>query len=585
MNLPGSEIGEAERDDLPVYRFANVVVDVARQQLWVEAVEVACQPLAFRLLVMLCEARGALVSRQALFDRLWPGGQEIGDTALTQLIWRLRGALGPAAEAIKTVRRGGVRLDADVRADPLRAPPAEPVEPRVDSPAASGQGPPRSRARWRIGAVFAVLALVGALVFALRDPLVGAEYAIRVGDLDAGRTDTADLLRRAFEAERAADKGRARELFEQITRRDERSPVAPALLAIYSFGAPADVARWAATAKARLRESTPAYTRLLVELAQVIDTSAPAARQVEDAMLDLRPNAWRLHLAIAHQHMSQREFGRALAAYRRVPLDALGPAVMVYVLSDRASLGDADAVAAELDAGRLAHSPALEACVRARLAYTRGRWAQAVAESDRAVALADADRAYDNAMKIAEVGALAAFAGGDAGATARFSRVLARCGEGRSLCVVRMRGFLAVLAARAGERDIAARRLAEAWDVAQLEWERAALHLVALEYGLAPPGTTHDVAAGLGTDPSYAGVGELLRAWQAFADGDRDTARHGLARARLEGVAATYFAEHAQLLGARIGEPPARCTVDPPFPNSVRIAACVELAAMAEVSK
>ncbi|HJU38888.1 MAG TPA: winged helix-turn-helix domain-containing protein, partial [Tahibacter sp.] len=123
MNLPGTSLSDAARDDLPVYRFANVVVDVARQQLWVDAAEVACQPQAFRLLVMLCEARGGLVSRQALFERLWPGGQEIGDTALTQLIWRLRGALGPAAEAIKTVRRGGVRLDADVCVDPLREPP------------------------------------------------------------------------------------------------------------------------------------------------------------------------------------------------------------------------------------------------------------------------------------------------------------------------------------------------------------------------------------------------------------------------------------------------------------------------------
>ncbi|HSX63011.1 MAG TPA: winged helix-turn-helix domain-containing protein, partial [Tahibacter sp.] len=117
MNLPRSEPAAAGIDGAPVYRFANVAVDVARQQLRVDEAEVACQPLAFRLLVMLCEARGALVPRSVLFDRLWPGGQDIGDTALTQLIWRLRGALGPAADAIRTVRRGGIRLDAELQVD------------------------------------------------------------------------------------------------------------------------------------------------------------------------------------------------------------------------------------------------------------------------------------------------------------------------------------------------------------------------------------------------------------------------------------------------------------------------------------
>lgn len=583
MNVPSSRIGESVGDELPIYRFENVVVDVARQQLWVDDIDVACQPQAFRLLVMLCEARGALVSRQVLFDRLWPGGQEVGDTALTQLIWRLRGALGSAAEAIKTVRRGGVRLDADVRADPLREPPPVPDASRAAPP---GEPEPSfsRRAGWSLVAAVVLIAAVAAIVLAYRDPLVGADYEIYASDLDAGRSDTVDLLRKAFAAKHASDGGRGRQILQQVVQLDTQSPVAPALLAIQAAGEPGEIQHWLAVAQSRLRPETPPYARLLVQLAQVAEDDV-VARQIEGAMLDLRPNAWELHLALAHRYISTREFGLALAAYRRVPLDALGPRVIVYVMSDRASLGDADAIEAELDAGRLAHSPSIEAYVRARLAYTRGRWAQAMAQTDRAVVLSDRDRAHDNARKIAEVGAIAAFVSGSPDTSERFSQVLTRCGSDHPMCSSRVRSFLAVLAARAGEPDVAARRLAEAWDDAKSDWERAELHFVALEHGLAPRGAIDEVADALGPSTSYSGIGELLRAWRAYAAGDREDAVRRLARARLEGVVRTYAGEHALLLGARLGEPPARCTVDPPFPNSVRIAACVELAAMAEVSK
>ncbi len=584
MNLPRSEPAAAGIDGAPVYRFANVAVDVARQQLRVDEAEVACQPLAFRLLVMLCEARGALVPRSVLFDRLWPGGQDIGDTALTQLIWRLRGALGPAADAIKTVRRGGIRLDAELQVDAAAPSATAPAAPAVDAgmAAAPASVPTRARPRWRrprllAGALIVMLLGLG-LAMSLHDPSIGAEYDLRASDLDAGRGDTAGLLRLAFAAERAADTGRARELLLQVAELDTRSPVAPALLAMQSYGNPPELERWAALAKSRVRDETPAYTRLLVELARHLRDNGDRARQLQDAMLDLRPNAWRLHHALAHHHLARRAFGKALTAYRNVPLDELGPGVVVYVLGDRASLGDADAVEAELDAGRLRGAPMLETYVRARLAYTRGRYADAIAAADRSVALADAARAYDNATKMAELGALSAYVSGSADTGERFAHLLPRCGELQRICRARTLGFLAVVAMRAGERELAARYLADAFGIATHDWEQAALQMAALQFGIASPRTTEDIAGKLGSQSDYAGNAELLRAWQALADGDRDTAARRLERARVEGVMDTYFAEYALLLGARLGERVAPCRVDPPFPNSLRITACAEVA-------
>lgn len=112
-------MAEAEPSHAPsprpaAYRFAGVVLDLHRGCLRVDGTEVAAAPLLLQLLQCLCESEGRLLPRQLLFDTLWPGGQVVSDAALSQLIWRLRAALGPYAECIATVRGSGVRLDAPV---------------------------------------------------------------------------------------------------------------------------------------------------------------------------------------------------------------------------------------------------------------------------------------------------------------------------------------------------------------------------------------------------------------------------------------------------------------------------------------
>jgi DNA-binding response OmpR family regulator len=90
----------------------QVEVDTARQRVWVGGAEVICQPRVYQLLVMLCEAGGAVVTREEIFARLWKGQAIASDESLTQVAHRLRAVLGPASAAVRTVRGTGFRLDA-----------------------------------------------------------------------------------------------------------------------------------------------------------------------------------------------------------------------------------------------------------------------------------------------------------------------------------------------------------------------------------------------------------------------------------------------------------------------------------------
>jgi DNA-binding winged helix-turn-helix (wHTH) protein len=94
------------------YRFHDVVVDTARQVVSIAGQEVTCQPRVFQLLHLLCAAGGAVVARDAILARLWPGQAVVSDESLTQVVHRLRATLGTHGAAVRTVRGAGFRLDA-----------------------------------------------------------------------------------------------------------------------------------------------------------------------------------------------------------------------------------------------------------------------------------------------------------------------------------------------------------------------------------------------------------------------------------------------------------------------------------------
>src|SRR5262245_51702862 len=77
---------------------------------------VKLEPKAMVVLLFLAEQQGRVASREALLSAVWPG-VVVGDDSLTQVIIKLRKALGDAAEQpayIETISKGGYRLIAPV---------------------------------------------------------------------------------------------------------------------------------------------------------------------------------------------------------------------------------------------------------------------------------------------------------------------------------------------------------------------------------------------------------------------------------------------------------------------------------------
>ena len=107
-----------------MYRFGPFTLDTAAYRLLNGSTEVALTPKAFDLLRHLLERPGTLVSKEELFERVWPD-VAVTDNALTQVVSDLRQALGDAAGApayVQTVARRGYRFIGSVE---LRAAPAD----------------------------------------------------------------------------------------------------------------------------------------------------------------------------------------------------------------------------------------------------------------------------------------------------------------------------------------------------------------------------------------------------------------------------------------------------------------------------
>src|SRR6476620_2470282 len=74
---------------------------------------------AFDVLMALIEARGAVVSKDALASRVWPG-QIIQDTALQSQVSALRAALGADRDLIRTISGRGYQFAGEICDDPPR---------------------------------------------------------------------------------------------------------------------------------------------------------------------------------------------------------------------------------------------------------------------------------------------------------------------------------------------------------------------------------------------------------------------------------------------------------------------------------
>jgi hypothetical protein len=78
-------------------------------------------------------------------------------------------------------------------------------------------------------------------------------------------------------------------------------------------------------------------------------------------------------------------------------------------------------------------------------------------------------------------------------------------------------------------------------------------------------------------EPMIAASGVLIRAREAWAADDLETAKRELRRARAEGIDATGDREEAELFASELGLPAQLLPADPPYPNSLRFLAIFEL--------
>jgi DNA-binding winged helix-turn-helix (wHTH) protein len=586
-----------------LYRFQQVEVDAARQVVKVGGAEVTCQPRVYQLLLLLCAAGGAVVTREEIFARLWEGQQVPSDESLTQLVHRLRATLGPGSGVVRTVRGVGFRLDCAVEQVAARAAgepsPFTPQASAVPGEAAAAATRPatgdparpasRSGARWRrrwwaLPPVLAAGAAVVWLSLARPWQLIDGGYALQRGDLAAQRRQTADLVARAFAAERIGDRSQARHLLEIAHTTDAGTPVPAAFLSLFSrWRSGGEAEGWARAAGRRLRPSSSPYLHLLVRYVQAAAAEGRDGDWVaaDSALLALRPSAWLLRLARAHYNLSRREEGAALADLRQIPIPALNDHSLALVLADRASLGDVEGAARDLESSRLRGEEALAWYVRGRIARSRRRAAEARDAFDRELATAIRRNEPDLVADARLLGALAACEQGDlADAAARLELTATQArAEGRSGTESDALGLEAYLAWRRGDAAVRDQRLAEAAGLhAAPEWpNRVSLALLALWMGAPPPEEPGALAARLPREPELTGLGDLLLGRRAFAAGDWEQARRRLRQARESGIGRTWFMEEADLLAADLGEPPRPQWIDPPYPNLLRFAAAQEL--------
>ena len=85
-----------------------------RRELLADGQPVKLGGRAFDVLMVLIEARGAVVSKDALKARVWPD-RIVEENSLQQQLSRLRGALGADRDLVRTVAGRGYQFAGDLR--------------------------------------------------------------------------------------------------------------------------------------------------------------------------------------------------------------------------------------------------------------------------------------------------------------------------------------------------------------------------------------------------------------------------------------------------------------------------------------
>lgn len=588
------------------YAFEGVVVELARGRLIVDGEDAKAGSLRLKLMQLLCESPRLLITRERLFDAIWPR-QVVSDEALTKLIGRLREALGPYGDRLVTVRGLGLRLDASVEV--LTAPPDAGETPPIDPvQAVPGEAPPTESARpspdiatpsseslrpirrFSLNGVAGLVLALGLIVVAGvwllpassngSDRIIVDGMGLTAADVDAGAPGTHDLLRKAEYAWNEGDIERARAMLLALHQSDRQSAIPGTLYAFWSLTSNVEQGqRIAEEAKQRLHDRSTPYARLLAAFVEYEAKQDGKARPALSALVEMRASAWRLQLALGHRELARRHERLALAALNRIPLEGVPSNILTIVLSDRASLGDVDAIARIVADGALTDAPADRAIVLGRIEWARGNLDAAIAYMDEAAALAESSNAHLNLVRAREYATVFAYAAGRSDTVPRIQQTI-QTQQAQSLGTSRSSGFKALLAEYRldeGDRAAAAELLEDAGRQADGLLARAGLEIFNARLGLVLP-AGHFLSAeqrGAFESATHNGALQLLDAWTAYAGDDAATAARLLEQARSLGINRTYFQEDATLLGTLLSRRivPA-CRPDPPYPNYLRFSAC-----------
>src|ERR1700730_16067096 len=94
--------------------FGRFQVSPDRREVLAEGRPVKLRGRAFAVLMALIEAHGAVVSKEALMARVWPG-RIIEENSLASQIAALRAAFGAERALIRTVSRRGYQFTGEIR--------------------------------------------------------------------------------------------------------------------------------------------------------------------------------------------------------------------------------------------------------------------------------------------------------------------------------------------------------------------------------------------------------------------------------------------------------------------------------------
>ena len=543
------------------YRFGQVELQIASERLWVGGKETALSPMAFRFLLGLCRASGALLTRAQAFDLLWPGGGNGSDEALAQIVAKVRQALGQDASALVTLRGRGFRIDL----------PIEPIAlPSAANNRATDVAPPQTarNSGTRRPALMIVLALLAVAAMIVTTVAMRAYdvqntaldgYAVAPSDFGPISAQSARTLREILARDDDGDRVAAQHMLESLMESEPRSAAAPFFLLYLIGNSPHrdSFARWLQAFDERFSPDASPYLQLLARWVRSNRNHPGVELELLNAALNLEPSAWRLHLARAHVNLRLAHFDRALIDLRAVPLPRLSPRYAMLVMSDRASLGDADAMLAELPA-LAQRAPLIADYVRARIETAHGNWKTAQTLYESTAERAERDGLYGVFSYAWLIAAVCAGEQGNWDNMAQDAEHALQTGTEHASGRLVADGEM--LLAYARHRQGRSGESAAAWSRAAAEFKKnedplGLARLSLLLSRIEPLSSAADAAPPAEQLTSTPGLADLASARRAWLNCAAEEVARALAAADAAGIDSGYFADEADLLRQDLGLP------------------------------